>query len=325
MLCLGMARTAELKPYVIRGYAQGTAYAITYYAQDSLVSRGAVEQLLAAIDSSMSLYKPYSLINRINSGGKGLFEIDSHFRRVMRRSLAIHRDSQGAFDITVAPLVALWGFGVEPVDQLPDSAAVSRALACVGMDQVRLRKRGLRKRNACVKLDMNGIAQGYTVDELATLLESSGVSRYVVELGGEIRVKGPKPDGTPMSIGIERPADRDGTDILVSDVIELTDGAITTAGGYRRFLQDGERRITHHINPKTGYPFDSAMISATVYAKDAMTADGYDNIFMAMSAEEAIAFADNRDDIEVYVVYQTQSGAIADTMSAGFRHLMANY
>lgn len=318
-----MTRTVELKPYTIEGYAQGTDYTITYYAQDNVIQKAAVEQLLAAIDSSMSLYKPYSLINSINNGGRGYFKIDAHFRRVMRRSKEIYRDSNGSFDITVAPLVALWGFGVAPVSTFPDSAAVAQALACVGMDHVRLRRRGLLKKKACVKLDMNGIAQGYTVDELAGLLERNGIIRYIVELGGELRVKGRKPDGTLWRIGIERPADRDGRDIVINDVIELTHGAITTAGGYRRFLQDGDRKITHHIDPKTGYPFNTAIISATIYAKDAMTADGYDNVIMAMDAEGAIAFANNRDDLEVFLVYKTKSGAIADTLSTGFKHLIA--
>src|SRR5690606_21277708 len=118
---------------------------------------------------------------------------DQHFLRVLRRSFEIYRYSGGRFDITVAPLVQLWGFGVEAQDRLPDSVAVRQVMACVGMDKIKLRGKRLIKKQPCVELDMNGIAQGYSVDVLADHMESHGVTCYLVELGGELRVKGPKP------------------------------------------------------------------------------------------------------------------------------------
>ena len=307
-----------LRKYQMTGYAQGTDYTITYFANDSLVSQVAIDSILAVIDSSMSLYKPYSLINRIN-GDDGAVVVDAHFYRVLKRSFEIYRDSKGIFDITVAPLVQLWGFGVQAIDHFPDSAAIRDALACVGMDKIRLKGHQLEKEKPCVQLDMNGVAQGYTVDVLADHLESAGIVRYVVELGGELRVRGPKPDGTPIRIGIERPAGRDAEHAVIDDVMEVRKGAITTAGNYRKFVQDGERRVSHHINPKTGYPFDQGIISATIYAKDAITADGYDNVIMAMKADEAITFANRRKGIDVFVVYRDGDGTIRDTMSVGFR------
>lgn len=313
-----------LKTYSIHGYAQGTDYSLTYYATDSLLSRASVDSVLAVIDSSMSLYKPYSLINKINESERGHFEIDKHFHQVVKKSVEIYKDSKGFFDITVAPLVQLWGFGVEAVDQFPDSTEVRRVLACVGMDKIRLKGRQLEKKESCVRLDVNGVAQGYSVDVLADHLESKGIARYIVELGGELRVKGPKPDGTPIRIGIERPANIVATSTVISDVVEIYEGAITTAGNYRKFLQDGERRISHHINPKTGYPFDTEIISATIYAKDAMTADGYDNVIMAMKAEEAIQFVERRKGMEVFLIYKDAHGSVTDTMSNGFKALMAN-
>ncbi|MBK1439305.1 FAD:protein FMN transferase [Parapedobacter sp. ISTM3] len=314
-----------LTRYTITGYAQGTDYMVTYYATDSSVTKAAVDSILAAIDSSMSLYNPYSLINEINGSEDGTFDVDEHFYKVLARSFEIHHDSEGIFDITVAPLVQLWGFGPTAITKFPDSTEVNQALACVGMDKIRLLGGKLEKQCLCVQLDVNGIAQGYSVDVLADHLESKGIVQYLVELGGELRVKGPKPDGTPMRIGIERPSGKGMEQVVIEDVMEVREGAVTTAGSYRKFLQDSERRVSHHINPKTGYPFDTEIISATIYAKNAVTADGYDNVIMAMKADEAVAFVNQREDLDVLVVYRDASGFVRDTSSAGFNRLLSSY
>lgn len=306
------------------GYAQGTTYTVTYYANEQRISKPSIDSALSVIDSSMSLYKPYSLINQVNQSTESMRITDPHFQRVLRRSFEIYRHSGGLFDVTVAPLVALWGFGVDPVDGFPDSATVADVLACVGMDKVKFNGRRVTKQAPCVQLDMNGIAQGYSVDVLAGLLERHGVGRYIVELGGELRVKGLKPDGSAFRVGIERPSTAEGDGTVIDDVVEIREGAITTAGSYRKFLQEGDRRVSHHINPKTGYPFTTSTISATVYSRDAMTADGYDNVMMAMPVADAITFADQADGIAVFIVYQDEQGAVKDTMSSGFRHLMTN-
>lgn len=324
LLWTSAADNSGLTRYQFTGYAQGTTYAVTYYAQDQLVSKVAVDSILSVIDSSMSLYKPYSLINKVNDSDSAVQVTDEHFYRVLQRSFELYKQSGGMFDITVAPLVQLWGFGVEAVDHLPDSAAVDRVLRCVGMDKIRLKGRKLIKEQPCVQLDMNGIAQGYSVDVLANHLEGRGITRYLVELGGELRVKGPKPDGTPFRIGIERPTQLDGPITVIDDVVEIAAGAITTAGNYRKFLQEGERRVSHHINPKTGYPFATEIISATVYSSDAMTADGYDNVIMAMPVTDAIAFVDQFKEMEVFIIYKDEQGSVKDTMSLGFKRLIAN-
>lgn len=324
LLSIAAADNNRLSRYQLTGYAQGTTYAVTYYARNQLVSEVTVDSILSVIDSSMSLYKRYSLINKINDADHTIPITDEHFYRVLQRSFELYQHSEGMFDITVAPLVQLWGFGVKAVDHFPDSAAVDRALKCVGMDKLRLEGRKLIKAYPCVQLDMNGIAQGYSVDVLADHLERCGITRYLVELGGELRVKGPKPDGTPFRIGIERPLQSDETATVIEDVVEIEAGAITTAGSYRKFLQEGNRRVSHHINPKTGYPFNTQTISATVYSNDAMTADGYDNVIMAMPVADAITFVEQDKDMEVFIIYKDEKGSVRDTMSRGFERLIAN-
>lgn len=316
--------TGNLTKYTITGYAQGTDYTVTYYAKDSCILKHSVDSVLNVIDSSMSLYKPYSLINKINAG-QGRFELDNHFYNVLKKSFSIYRDSKGIFDVTVAPLVQLWGFGVKGISHFPDSGEVRRVMACVGMDKIRLKGRRLEKTDPCVQIDLNGIAQGYSVDVLAGLLEQYGIAHYIVELGGELRVKGPKPDGSPMRIGIERPFDEGDHGMTINEVMEIRKGAITTAGNYRKFLRDGNRKVSHHIDPKTGYPFNTGIISATIYTEDAMSADGYDNVIMAMEADEAIAFVNKRKKVEVFMIYKDASGIVRDTMSAGFKRLLATH
>ena len=159
---------------------------------------------------------------------------------------------------------------------------------------------------------------------LADFLEGQGITQYLVEVGGELRVSGPKPAGTPFRVGIERPLLNEKGAIVIDDVLEVTEGAITTAGSYRKFVDDGNRRLSHHIDPNTGYPVGSGIISATVYADDAITADGYDNVIMAMPVAEAITFVDRCKGMEVFIVYKDEQGSVRDTMSSGFKPLIAN-
>jgi len=325
LLWIASSAREDLAKYVIHGYAQGTDYTITYYATDEYVRKQAIDSLLGVIDSSMSVYKSYSLINRINDqSGNCTFALDAHLYNVLKRSFTIYKDSKGIFDITVAPLVELWGFGVNPVNRVPDSNEIYKARLCVGMDKIRLRGRRLQKEEPCIQIDVNGIAQGYSVDVLAAFLESQDIPHYIVELGGELRVKGPKPDGSPIRVGIERFATRGDTpNIVINDVMEIATGAVTTAGNYRKFLQEGDRTFSHHIDPRTGYPFDRGIISATVYAEDAVTADGYDNVIVAMDAKQAISFVNSRKHIEAFIIYRDEAGIVRDTMSTGFKQLLA--
>lgn len=316
------AGPSSLEKYTLSGYAQGTTYSITYYAAYPIITESAVDSIISVIDSSMSLYKPYSAISRFNKGKDSSVVVDDHFRKVVEKSFEIYRHSNGVFDITVAPLVQLWGFGPQKIQRFPDGNEVLETLACVGMDKIQLDGAVLSRKDTCVQLDVNGIAQGYTVDVLADFMEQKGVLYYIVELGGELRVKGPKPDGSPMRIGIERPPHKGSSSVTIQDIMEISEGAITTAGSYRKFLNDGERTVSHHIDPATGYPFETAIVSATIYAKDAITADGYDNVIMAMAAAQAVDFVNRQEGLEVYIIYRDDEGSIRETMSDGFGVLL---
>lgn len=309
--------------FTIRGQAQGTTYQVSYYAAKPLIERRSIDSIVAVIDSSMSLYKPHSQINRFNDSTVTALGLDPHFRAVLAKSFEIYHRSEGIFDVTVAPLVQLWGFGPKPQEALPSSLEVRQALSCVGMDKIWLQGDTLVKGEQCVRIDLNGIAQGYTVDVIADFIERKGIRQYVVELGGELRVQGPKPDGSPLRIGIERPAKHGGGG-LMQEVLAINTGSVTTAGSYRRFVEDDGKTLSHHIDPKTGYPFQSDIVSATIYAPDAITADGYDNVIMAMKPDQAIAFVDNLPGVEVFIIYIAEDGTTAERMSAGFHQLLAD-
>ncbi|WP_316819343.1 FAD:protein FMN transferase [Pedobacter nyackensis] len=320
-LIFSFFKAKDHREYIIRGYAQGTDYSVKYYATDSIVTKYAVDSILSVIDSSMSLYKPYSNINRFNESSEGL-DLDPHFTAVMRKSFTVYKATKGKFDVTVAPLVQAWGFGPKRIDKFPDSAAVKELLNCVGMDQLRLKGSRLTKSKPCINVDLNGIAQGYSVDVVADHLIKKGLTSFVVEIGGELRMKGPKPDGSGMRIGIEGPALTANGEPVIRHVISINSGAITTAGNYRKYLQKGAKKIAHLIDPKKGYPLDNALISVTIYAKDAVTADGYDSPIMAMDVNEALDFVASKKGMEAYIIYHKKDGSVADTLTKGFKKMI---
>jgi len=311
----------KLQRIQIDGRAQGTTYHITYYATDSAVAKAQVDSILDKIDSSLSLYKSYSLINQFNNSSTGIVP-DIHFKKVVNKAMIMYRQTGGLFDITVEPLTAIWGFGPNKIKDVPDSSAIRELLPCINSRHLYWDKNMLKKKKDCVKLDANGIAQGYSVDVLADFFESEGIKNYIIELGGEIRIKGRKfPGNEKMTVGIEAPGD-DADFSVIEKVVWINEGAITTSGNYRRYYENQGKKITHLINPKTGYSIQNELVSVTVYAKDAITADGYDNALMAMGLKKALSFVEKRKDIAAHFIYRKNDGTMADTMSKRFRDFL---
>jgi thiamine biosynthesis lipoprotein len=323
LLIVFLLKKDNRQQYSIHGYAQGTDYSIKYFATDSVVTQKAVDSILLQIDSSMSLYKSYSLINKFNTSAEGV-ELDNHFLKVVKKSFDISKATNGVFDITVKPLVQAWGFGSKPILNFPDSLTINQIMPCIGMQNLTLRGPFLTKKKPCVQIDVNGIAQGYSVDVVADFLIKKGIKSFVVEIGGELRIKGVKPDGSYFRIGIEGPSDAGETEPRMKHVIQLHNGAITTSGNYRKFLQQGSKKISHLINAKTGYPLQNSMISVTLYARDAITADGYDNAIIAMEPLQALSFIKSHKGLECYLIYHNSDGGVSDTLSAGFKRLIVN-
>jgi thiamine biosynthesis lipoprotein len=237
--------------------------------------------------------------------------------------LKISDDTEAIFDITVSPLVDAWGFGVRRTASFPDSSNVDSLLMCTGRDKLVLYQDRLIKSLACVKIDVNGIAQGYSVDVIADFLNQNKISDYLVEVGGEIKTRGQKqPLQQSFVVGLEGPSESDDEKYVITKKVVLENCALTTSGNYRKFSSEGNKKRSHLINPKTGYPIDNEMISVTVLAKDAMTADGYDNVFMGMGMEKSMKFLSKQESLEAYMIYYNAEGVVADTATVGFYKLM---
>ena len=326
LCCSFFKKTSELKAFHVNGFAQGTTYHITYFAADSILTRFQADSIFSAIDSSLSVYKPYSLITRFNQSQKGIIA-DRHLATVVKKAAEVGAASDGIFDITVMPLVKLWGFGPDgKSEKEPTAQQIREVLQHVGYRKIYFRGDSLLKKDPRVTIDINGIAQGYTVDVIAGFLESKKIQNYLVEVGGEIRVKGRKqPSGEIMKIGVERPSETpdDEHPVLIKRIL-VKEGAVTTSGKYRNFYKSGNKKISHLMDPRTGYSIRNEMISATVVAKDGITADAYDNVFMGMSVNRAFAFLKKHPELEGYFIYTKKDGTVADTASAGFHALLEN-
>jgi len=313
-----------MRAYHLGGQAQGTTWIVTYFANDSLVLQSEVDSILRSLDSSLSVYKPFSTISAFNRNARGMV-MDAHLQHVVERALDVWHNTKGLSDITVAPLVGAWGFGPNKNNTLPDNDELERLLQCVGSRYLLVQGDSLLKKKPCVQIDVNGIAQGYSVDVIAAFLEKKSIGNYLVEIGGEVRVKGRKqPASQPFKIGIESPSSDDFSEPPMQLIIALPDGAITTSGNYRKYYENKGQNITHIIHPQTGRPLHNNLISATVFAKDAITADGYDNALLLMGLDSAMAFIESRKDMAAFFIYKKENGIIADTATSLFMPLIAD-
>ncbi|MCD8303851.1 MAG: FAD:protein FMN transferase [Prevotellaceae bacterium] len=303
-------KVAPLKPKPSwqrdEGMIFGTVYHTTYESDSSLEAHYLAE--LQRVDGALSMFNPRSTISLINKNES--MQTDTLFREVFNLSKQISLDTEGDFDITVAPLVNAWGFGFKS-GALPDSLQVDSILQFVGWRKVCLTSDGkLKKLDKRTVMDMSAVAKGYGVDKAAETLERLGVENYMVEIGGEIALKGKNPDGKLWTIGINR-ADDDSTSTNrdIEAVIELTDCRIATSGNYRNYYvtEDG-RRLAHTINPHTGYPVQRDIVSSTVIAPSCAMADAYATAFMVMGLEEARKTLERHTELRAYFIYLDTEG-----------------
>jgi FAD:protein FMN transferase len=324
ILVIGMT-PREMTRFYLAGKAQGTTYQVTYYAERDIVIQQEIDSIFEEIDSSLSVYKPYSLISKFNASSGGV-SMDDHFAAVVRRSLEINQEFPEYFDITIYPITVAWKVispgGMQISSGSPDSSRIHALIDCVGSSNLQIKNGVLQKTKPCVQLDVNGIAQGYTVDVIADFMESRKIFDYLIEVGGEIRVKGLKyPGQSRMTIGIERPSHSPIAGAVLDKIIVLDEGAVTTSGNYRKYRQAGGKRVSHLMNPLTGYPIKNEMISVTIVADDAMTADGFDNVLMGAGWKTGLTLLKNYPGIEAYFIYQKEDGTSADTATTGFYKL----
>jgi len=290
------------------GFAQGTTYSVVFENSDkiNLVDlRKEVEKILHDFDMSLSLYQDSSVLSRINRNEN--FKPDSFFIEAFKISKEISVITDGAFDLTIGPLVKAWGFGPDDRKSFTESKRDS-LLSLVGMEKVQLKDSMLYKSDPRISLDFNAIAQGYSVDVLCTYFNSLGIDRYLVEIGGEVRVRGDK-RGVLWRIGIDRPEDNNlspGTDLQA--IISLKDRSLATSGNYRKFYVENGIKYSHTIDPKTGSPARNQLLSATIIADDCATADGIATACMVMGKDRTIDFLNLHPEFDAFLVYSDDQG-----------------
>ena len=305
---------------VCEGKAQGTYYIVKYLRNDTTSLRQRIDSIFQVIDQSLSLYQPGSLINQFNAGDS--IRMDNHMQAVVARALEVSKATNGAFDITIKPLAAAWGFGVvKPAWKgIPPADTLRQLLRRTGYRYLQAKGDMLVKLMPGVEIDCNGIAQGYTVDVLARFLEQQGIAHYLVDVGGELRAKGHNAMHRTWTVGIEGPAP-DNEDHPVQTLLPLQDKAIATSGNYRRFFDQGGTRFAHTIDPHTGQALHNNVISVTVLAGDCITADGFDNALILMGVDKALAFIRKHPEygLDAYFIYKDKAGKITTSSSAGFK------
>ncbi len=321
ILLLASCQTKKSEYVKISGFAQGTTYNITYENSSNEYYAQAIDSILKAFDKSLSSYDSTSIISRINNDDPQI-EADDWFVEVFKKSAEVNVISGGAFDITVGPVVRAWGFGNGPVAK-HDSAYIDSLLQYVGMDKVKLEGRKVVKKSPGVKIDVNAIAQGYSVDVVCDFFKSKGIKNYLVEIGGEVRGKGTNAKDKFWHIGIDKPADGNmdpGNELQA--IIEINNKSLATSGNYRKFFVEDGIKYSHTIDPKTGFPARNTLLSATVVCDDCMTADAYATTFMVLGVEKSMELLPKLQDIEVYFVYSNQQGEYKVFFSEGMKKMI---
>ena len=306
----------------IGGETQGTYYAITYYHDDSTNLQPSVDSLLRRFDSTASTYKPNSIISRMNNNDPSV-RADEMFTVIFQKSMEVSEKTDGAFDITVGPLVTAWGFGLTNRLKM-DKHIVDSLLPLVGYHKVMLDNGKLIKTDPRIRIDFNAIAQGYAVDVVAAFLDSKGVQSYLIDIGGEVLARRTKPGGEKWNVAIELPTKTADDERKIQAVVLLQDMAISTSGSYRKFYEEKGIRYSHTIDPSNGYPVKHTTLSVSVLAKDCITADAYATAFMVMGVEKGKEYLKKHPKLEVYFIYTAPDGSMKTYYTKGFRKLLRN-
>lgn len=307
---------AQDQAKTIKGFAQGTTYSISYYDAQQRDFQPEITQILLDFDLSVSTYKPNSIISRINRNEPNVV-VDSYFIACFTKAKEVWKNTQGAFDPTVLPLVNAWGFGPEKKITI-EQHKIDSILKFVGFDLIQLKGTTVRKKDQRVRLDFNAFAQGYSVDVVADFLKAKGVGSYIVEIGGEVYANGKKPDGSFWQVGIEEPMDNQEFDNPTRVIAQLENRAIATSGNNRQYYIDKGIKYAHHLDPKTGYPTQNNLLTASVFATTCISADAYATGLLVMGLEKAKTFLTQHPELQAYLLYSDAYGNFWNTKPAAW-------
>ena len=283
-----------------KGFIFGTVYNITYQSDYNLEKE--IIRELDKVDASLSPFNEKSIISKINRNEEAV--VDNYFYDVFNLAMQISEDTNGAFDITVAPIVNAWGFGFKSGSS-PTSQYIDSLKQFIGYKKVRIDKdKHVVKQDERIMLDCSAIAKGYGSDVVARLFNAKGIKNYMIEIGGEIVASGLSDKRLPWKIGITKPSeDSLGTSNELQTILNITDCAMATSGNYRNFYYKNGKRYAHTIDPRTGYPIQHNILSATVIAKSCAQADAYATSFMVLGLDEAKKILERHPQLLAYLIY----------------------
>ncbi|WP_087024296.1 FAD:protein FMN transferase [Thaumasiovibrio subtropicus] len=304
----------------IDGKTMGTYYVVKFIEQDDLPNNKAIkagiDDVLELVNDQMSTYRPDSELSQFNQhrGAEG-FAVSDATAKVVTEAIRINAVTEGALDVTVGPLVNLWGFGPEAKpEKVPSTEEIAARRAVTGIEKLHVDGNELHKSIPELYVDLSSIAKGYGVDKVADYLTSLGIDNFLVEIGGELRVKGLNSEGIGWRIAIEKPVEEGRT---VQEIVSLGDNSIATSGDYRNYHEFEGVRYSHMIDPQTAKPIDHRLVSVTVIHPSNMTADALSTGLMIVGPEKAQAIADKHG-LNVYLIRKTDNG-YESYMSEGFK------
>ncbi len=301
----------SLSEVSISGQTMGTTYHIKYLDAASRNFQPQIDSLLKVFNQSVNHYQPDSEISWFNNNDS-LQLVLPYFYPVLKRSEEIYKETDGAFDPTVAPLVNSWGFGPEG-GELPDSVTVDSLLALVGFNNIRFNNRLVWKMKPHVQLNFSAIAKGYGVDVVANYLRSNKIENLMVEIGGEVVCAGLNKNEEAWRIGIDNPVQEG----KLAATVALKNRALATSGNYRNYYEKNGKRYSHTINPKTGYPVEHTLLSVSVFANDCMTADGFATAFMVLGPRKSIEILKQNKTLDAYLIYDDKNGNLTTYSTNG--------
>ena len=303
--------------YTNQGHIFGTYYNIRYCADKDLEKD--ILKTLKEFDSSLSTFNPKSTLSLINQNKSE--KTDEYFRQMYNKALEVWQLSDGAFDITVAPLVNAWGFGFKNKEEVT-AELLDSLLQYVGMQKTTLEGKLLKKTNPHIMLDASAIAKGQACDVVADYLKKHGCKNLLVDIGGEVVLQGVNEKGEAWRVGITKPQDDPtGTKNEIQEVVSSTSLAMATSGNYRQFYFDNGVRRSHTIDPRTGYPVNHSLLSATVIAENCMTADALATACMVLGKDSALTMITALPSADCYLIYSA-GDSIAVEMTRGIKALI---
>lgn len=317
--CKSSSKEAELTYYQESGEIFHTTFHIKYEYDRSV--REEIMEALQRFDDSLNPFKESSIIGKVNNNVP--VKLDSMFLKVFNKSMEVARITDGKFDITASPFINAWGFGFKDMDNVTKEK-IDSMKPFVGYNKIRIENGEIVKDDPRVQINTSGISKGYSCDIVAYLLQELGIKNYMVEIGGEITMKGINEKGNCWRIGIDKPTD-DSTAMQreLQIILSICDKAVATSGNYRNYYMKDGVKYSHTIDPQTGYPSEQNILGATIIADDCMTADAYATAFMAMGVEKSVEVAHTIPGLHYYFIYVKPDGKVDSMFSDEFDQFLA--